>query len=116
MFHLSNFRISVGLARVVCVSDECDCFLFQCRSRIWTLLLFVEARPISLSIYTKSENSLTSFSPYTTFLVILSWFALFFFFGRGESTQTEEMDRGDLYFIRYKIVKGAIESGKMDLI
>ncbi|CAH2044680.1 unnamed protein product [Thlaspi arvense] len=34
----------------------------------------------------------------------------------GESPETVEMERGDLYFIRYKIVKGAIESGKIDLI
>ncbi|EOA12591.1 hypothetical protein CARUB_v10027087mg [Capsella rubella] len=34
----------------------------------------------------------------------------------GESPETVEMERGDLYFIRYKIVKGAIESGQIDLI
>uniref|UniRef100_A0A1J3GI08 DNA replication complex GINS protein SLD5 n=1 Tax=Noccaea caerulescens TaxID=107243 RepID=A0A1J3GI08_NOCCA len=34
----------------------------------------------------------------------------------GESPETVEMESGDLYFIRYKIVKGAIESGKIDLI
>ncbi|KFK32805.1 hypothetical protein AALP_AA6G290400 [Arabis alpina] len=34
----------------------------------------------------------------------------------GESAETVEMERGDLYFIRYKIVKGEIESGKIDLI
>ncbi|CAD5334379.1 unnamed protein product [Arabidopsis thaliana] len=34
----------------------------------------------------------------------------------GESPETVEMERGDLYFIRYKIVKRAIESGQIDLI
>ncbi|CAH8299429.1 unnamed protein product [Eruca vesicaria subsp. sativa] len=34
----------------------------------------------------------------------------------GESHQIVEMYRGDVYFIRYKVAKGAIESGKVDLI
>lgn len=34
----------------------------------------------------------------------------------GENPETVEMDRGDLYFIRYKIIKRAVETGKIDLV
>ncbi|VVB15190.1 unnamed protein product [Arabis nemorensis] len=54
-------------------------------------LLFAEATTLSPSIYIKSD--------------------------KGVSPETVEiMERGDLYFVRYKILKGPIESGKIDLI
>ncbi|XP_021907051.1 LOW QUALITY PROTEIN: DNA replication complex GINS protein SLD5 [Carica papaya] len=34
----------------------------------------------------------------------------------GENPEMVEMDRGDLYFIRYKIIKRAVETGKIDLV
>ncbi|XP_010558447.1 PREDICTED: DNA replication complex GINS protein SLD5 [Tarenaya hassleriana] len=34
----------------------------------------------------------------------------------GESPETVEMEHGDLYFIRYKIIKRAVESGQIDLL